>query len=477
MMKPVARQSKLRYLAAVTAVMLSGIIALQVYWLFTSYTQQRHRFTADIASALGTVALNEAAYQVLNVGNSSDDSNHVSSVVINFRKNDYLRKSKNLVTVTESDEPSVHSGKTSTTIYIGRPKNAAPVTITPKMTDSLLRACIVRMDSELLKREIHVPFELAIIDDKGRMVRATCDTPRFHRIPVKSAKETLMSDGTHARLLLQSAFPDANLYLLRRMIMILSVTTLLIIIGAWSFSYMLVQFFRQKKIADIRNDFMNNMTHELKTPISSALVAMEMVEGKRHPLDEATKQEYMGVAKSELQRLTMLIDKVLNMAAFDHQEIPVSKTQLSAKDLVHEAIHNLEPICNKAGAEITVNIFPETLSVYGDKVHLLNVLQNLLENAVKYNDKAQPLISFDLTGNHSGVTVNVTDNGKGIPQAYVAKVFDKFFRVPSGDIHDVKGYGLGLSYVKAIVTLHGGTATVSSREKEGSIFTIFLPAK
>ena len=176
-----------------------------------------------------------------------------------------------------------------------------------------------------------------------------------------------------------------------------------------------------------------------------------------------------------MQRLTMLIDRVLKMAAFDHNEVAPVKARLSVSDLVQTVISNLHTLIENAGVEVTVKTTSDTLTVSGDKEQLTHALQNLLENAIKYNDKPMPLIGFDIKGDDSGVTISLADNGKGIPQAFIAKVFDKFFRVPSGDVHDIKGYGLGLSYVKAIATLHGGTVTVSSKEKEGSVFTLFLP--
>ncbi len=471
MKRKAGTQQRLRRLAVITAATLAGIIALQVYWLYTSYTQQRKRFKADITSTLADVSMYESMDNVMKTG--AGGNGVVSSFVINFTNTKGAKPAKKPYSITVSDDDQSES-KASPGVFVAKGAKGT-VSVTQGLIDSLMDSSRVKMTEELQKREIHVPFEMAIINDKGAIVKATCDTNRFHKIPLKPAPRPLVTDGAKAQLMLQTAFPDANLYLLRRMAMILSVTSLLIIIGAWSFSYMLIHFFRQKKMADIRNDFMNNMTHELKTPISGALVAMELAEGKKHLPDEATRLEYIGVAKSEMLRLATLLDQVLKMAAFDQNEIPISKSPQPVYDLVCEAVKNLHTLTDNAGAEITINAVSKTLVVYADKMHLVHAMQNLLENAIKYNDKPKPLISFNISGDVNGITISVADNGKGIPQAYIARVFDKFFRVPSGDIHDIKGYGLGLSYVKAIITLHGGTIAVSSKEKEGSVFTLFIP--
>ena len=472
MVAPVNRQNKLRYLAALTAVVLAGIIALQFYWLYTSYKQQSNRFRADVTSIVSEVAMYESMVNVYNSAGSNAPGSS-SKVVINFIASSSKQRQGRPFSVKISDDQPT----TAPAVFISTPDDKPGVQITPHMLDSLLDSCRVMLDSELKHRDIHAPFELALIDNKGTIVKATCDTTSFRKIASPSPIKPLIADGVHARLSMQVAFPDANLYLLRRMAMILAVTILLIIIGAWSFSYMLIHFFRQKKISDIRNDFMNNMTHELKTPISAALVAVEMVEGKRHPLNEAEKMEYLGVAKGELNRLTMLIDKVLKMAAFDQREITMNKSEVPVSDMLNEARENLRGILETAGADARIQVTSPALSIHGDRVHLVNVFQNLIENAVKYNDKSSPVITIDATGAEAGVTITVTDNGRGIPQEYVTKVFDKFFRVPTGDVHDIKGYGLGLSYIKAIVALHGGTVSVTSEEKIGSTFTVFLPNK
>jgi len=464
------RQYRLSYLAALTALALACIVALQVYWLYTSYTQQRTRFKSDIGSIVTEVAVYQS---MVNAYNSAQklDAGAGSSIVINFTNSGKKARKTPPFKVTVSDGPSA----TPDGFYVYPAEHSIPAVISAGRLDTLMDSCRAQLAKELKQREIRAPYEVALIGEKGGIVRATCDTARFNHSAYISPAKALISEKEHPRLSLKVAFPDANSYLLRRMAMILAVTILLIVIGAWSFSYMLVHFFRQKKIADIRNDFMNNMTHELKTPISGALVALELAGGKRHAVDEVAKQEYITTARGELNRLTLLIDKVLRMAAFDHGQMAMNKTNVPIATLINEAVANLRTFIDTAGAVVQVAEAAPGIEVYADRMHLVNVFQNLIENAIKYNDKPQAQVNIGTAISDAGITITVADNGRGIPAAYVAKVFDKFFRVPMGDVHDVKGYGLGLSYVKAIVALHGGTVTVTSKEGAGSTFRVLLP--
>jgi signal transduction histidine kinase len=234
-------------------------------------------------------------------------------------------------------------------------------------------------------------------------------------------------------------------------------------------------FFKQKRMADIRNDFLNNMTHELKTPISSVAIALEMIQDERHKLSDEKKRDYARIAQGELKRLTLLVEKVLKMAAFDKGEIQIKREHFQASSWLQDILASMRPVFETAGAQVNISVDPEALQLYADKTHITNILTNLVENALKYNDKPEPVINIAIGEEGNDTVLSVTDNGRGIPAAYVSKVLDKFFRVPAGDQHDIKGYGLGLSYVKAAVELHGGTIAVKSALGQGSTFTIHLP--
>jgi len=457
-MKGLWKHLTLGRLAFVTALTLSGIVGLQVHWLYTSYHEQKARFTADVENALSMVSIHAQLRQLGPARGAAVDS------VINPLLG-AMRKFSNDISI-KIDTASLR-GMDGVDTYTVRSNTQMDA----RTADSLLTTYKQDLGEELAVRSIGIPFELAFTDEQGRVRFATVDKESFGQIPIKSSASNLFADG----MSLQAAFPDANLFLLRRMAWILGVSTLLMVIGVLSFSYLLLNFFRQKKIAEIRNDFMNNMTHEIKTPISAVSVALEAIGDTRRPLDETTRNEYLHIAQDELKRLTGLLDQVLRMAAFERSEVPVHKTDFNAKTWLHDTLQGLRPLLDTAGTELEVGPVAENLKLFADKTQLGHVLQNLLENAVKYGDKPVTRIKITVTGNTDVFTVTVADNGRGIPQAYVGKVFDKFFRVPAGDRHDVKGYGLGLSYVKNIVALHGGSIHLHSRTGEGSTFTLQFP--
>jgi signal transduction histidine kinase len=189
------------------------------------------------------------------------------------------------------------------------------------------------------------------------------------------------------------------------------------------------------------------------------------------------KEEYFKIAGNELKRLTMLVDKVLRMAAFEKMEVKVNKEKLQARKWIAEVVDSVKPLAEAGKAAITIDIQPEDLSLFADKNHISSVLQNLLENAIKYADNKKPLPEINITAREAdgNFYLKVKDNGIGIATQYQGKVFDKFFRVPTGDQHDTKGYGLGLSYVKEIVKLHQGSVILESEPGSGTVFTVTIP--
>lgn len=476
------RERKLKILTVVTATALAGIIALQAYWLNSSFREQRTRFAADAENVLLSTLI-RSQLTARNGDSVSDvlspDIGIMLASVMNTMPQGFNRPHQSVISEIKVSDGDTASFEAQT---LGRALSRIENNVNKLEADTTHREFTISfnssmpadkkripelkkiLDEELKKRGIRAHSELALLDDKGNVAAASIDPDAFNRISLKFTMGQL-----------RAAFPDANLYLLRRMAWLLSISTVLILICCISFVFLLRLFFRQKRLSDIRNDFMNNMTHELKTPISSVSVVLEMVQDKRHPVTEETRQEYYAIAQGELKRLTMLVEKVLKMAAFEKSEIQLVKEPFPAYDWVYDIVRSLRPVFESAGAMVDISVQPQDLVLYADKTHLTNVLQNLVENALKYNDKAVPELSIKLLREDHGTVLSVADNGKGIPATYADKVFDKFFRVPSGDRHDTKGYGLGLSYVKAVTELHGGTVALSSIVGGGSTFTIKLP--
>lgn len=482
------KKYRLQLLAVLTGFGLLGIIILQAYWLTTSFKQQRVRFKDDVENAL-TIAMIKSQLlsvrkNVIGTNNNSFQDSIVAellSSMTNFgNKISNLEGASIVIEPNEKDQNSLDSATPTTKIFYRSPTSenfkAIPDTIpSTNISATWLENLKKVAEEELQRKEIYLPLELAINNEKNNELIATCSRKDFQNLPAKYDISNIAATIFGKNVQIKAAFPNANLFLLRKMAMILIVSILLMVVCVFSFYFMTRQFFKQKKLAEIRNDFMNNMTHELKTPISSVSVALEMLHKKGATMGAEKANEYFSLAQGELQRLYMLVEKVLKIASFEKSETHLSIQIINATNWINETIASMNPILEKSAVKIITTVDPTSFLLNADKTHLTNVLQNLIENAIKYNDKKTVLITIEFLKHLDEVTLIVKDNGMGIPAAYLPKVFDKFFRVPSGNLHNVKGYGLGLSYVKAITDLHFGTISVKSILGTGSTFTIKLP--
>jgi len=262
-------------------------------------------------------------------------------------------------------------------------------------------------------------------------------------------------------------------FILGRLKMPILFSLLLVGITIASFVALYRSLLRQHRLAQMKNDLISNITHELKTPIATVGVAIEALKNFNAIQNPERTREYLDISQNELQRLGLLVDKVLKLSMFEKKEIEIKYELFNLKDVVDEVVASLRLQLEKYHAQISISLQGDT-TIKGDRLHLLSVVFNLLDNALKYS-KENPLIQVSLKQLGDQVELQVADNGIGIPTQYKDKVFEKFFRVPAGDTHNAKGHGLGLSYVAQVVRRHNGTIKVESREGLGSTFTIILP--
>lgn len=232
--------------------------------------------------------------------------------------------------------------------------------------------------------------------------------------------------------------------------------------------------FRQKKISEIKSDFVNNMTHELKTPISTISLASQMLKDDSIPIQEKNVSQITKVIDDESKRLGYQVEKVLQMAIFDRGKIRLKIKEVDIHLLIQNVVSNFTmQVENKNGTiDLSLEAYPATVNV--DEVHFTNIISNLLDNAIKYCN-AKPEIKIRTQTSGKKITISVEDNGIGIRKEDLKRIFERFYRVPTGNIHNVKGFGLGLSYVKKIVEEHGGTIVVDSQLQKGTRFSISLP--
>ncbi|MCH2213797.1 MAG: HAMP domain-containing histidine kinase [Flavobacteriales bacterium] len=242
------------------------------------------------------------------------------------------------------------------------------------------------------------------------------------------------------------------------------------------FAYAVFIVLRQKRLSEMKTDFINNMTHELKTPISSISLSSEVLL-KPDIIDQPKRlNRYAELIFSEVRRLRLQVDKVLQLAALDRDKVEIKKDPINLHEIIKKAVNTLELANENEGLKIKTHLNAKNPVVLGDEVHLSNVVFNLLDNAFKYSPE-NPEIEVSSISNRSELLMAISDKGVGIPKKSLPYIFDKFYRVPKGNVHDVKGFGLGLHYVKQMVEAHGGKISATSEEGKGSTFRFNLPLR
>jgi two-component system, OmpR family, phosphate regulon sensor histidine kinase PhoR len=268
-------------------------------------------------------------------------------------------------------------------------------------------------------------------------------------------------------------FSGLNYFILKRITPQILFSVFLTLLTAASFLILYRNLILQKKLMALKNDFISNITHELKTPITTVGVALEALKNFKGLENKALTQEYLEIAQKELGRLSLLTEKILKTAIFEDKGIEFAPEELSLDSLVEEVITSLKLLIEKNGAVVELEKSGANFTLMGSSEHLLSVVYNLLDNAIKYSP-ANAFIKILLQEEKEHIILSIKDNGIGIAKEYQKKIFEKFFRVPTGDVHTIKGYGLGLSYVESVIKSHGGTMIVESEPGKGSAFIVVL---
>ncbi len=263
-------------------------------------------------------------------------------------------------------------------------------------------------------------------------------------------------------------------YLIKQMAPEILFALLLLLIIAAAFRMIYLNLRNQQRLTELKNDFISNVTHELKTPITTVSVAIEAMSNFNALKNPERTREYLDISRLELQRLSILVDKVLKMSRFEHGGIDLNPENLDLKGLVEEILLSMKLQFERRQARVIFRSASAGVYLHGDRTHLTSVVYNLLDNALKYSPE-NPDIDVVLEEQDDSVSLAISDKGIGIPKEYQNKIFDKFFRAPTGDVHNTKGHGLGLSYVAKVIREHRGQIKVESKPGSGACFTIQLP--
>ncbi|GHT04118.1 sensor protein RprX [Bacteroidia bacterium] len=327
---------------------------------------------------------------------------------------------------------------------------------------------------ELANNDLILPFVYAIKDKEKNSIH---ESPDFNTEDLNVYSQILFPmDPANKLYTLQIAFPDQKKYMLDSIIRFVVPSIIFTAVLLLVFVFTIYTVFRQKRLSEMKNDFINNMTHELKTPVASISLAAQTLNDADVSNSPRLMEHAKQVITDESRRLGFLVEKVLQMSLFDDRAIQFKMMQLDANDLITNVASTFALRVENAGGTLDVDLEAMDSTIVVDKMHFTNVLFNLMENAVKYRRENVPLVLMARTVNAGDkIQITIEDNGVGIRKESLKKIFDRFYRVPTGNRHDVKGFGLGLAYVKRIITELDGTIKAESELGEGTKFIITLP--
>lgn len=337
--------------------------------------------------------------------------------------------------------------------------------------DSLLRF-------ELRNRGIFLPFSYEVLTAHGDSLifsnaLSTAEKPQFmeagtYQIPIFS-NEVINDPGK-----LKIFFPQKNSLILNQMGASMITTAGLLLILIFCFGYTIFSIIKQKKISEMKLDFINNMTHEFKTPVSTIMIASEALKDKEMTVDKSRISRLANIIYEENVRLGSHIERVLNIARLEKDDFKLETKPIDVNELITVVLDSMSLILQKSNAQATLHLDAENSVIVADDLHFANVLYNLIDNAVKYSE-TDPDITISTLNHQQNLLIRVKDNGIGMGKEQQNKIFEQFYRIPTGNIHNVKGFGLGLSYVNTIVKKLNGTITVKSEKDKGSEFELKLP--
>lgn len=488
--------NKLRTARLLMAATILLIISFQVYWMRKLYGEETANFkkTTDIIfrDAMYRLQAQRFSGDTMALRGELDDNLFMADFISGVEKiksGDSL-KQKFVISMnahSEKMEPgegiTIKKNERDTVVYMSAkhdgltPPEVEDILVNnKKLSDSIPVEAVDSIYKVLLLKEgINVNYQIVKTNptllgtDSGiQKFTIKINEPRgvfsTKRVPVGLIKPVFY----------RAEFADPGLYVLKKISMQLLLSALLVTLTILSFVFIYRSLLAQKRLTDIKNEFIGNITHELKTPIATVSVAIEAMKNFNALQSPERTKEYLSIAGLELNRLSLLVDKVLRLSMFEKQQLEMKYEWFDLKDLVEEVTDSMQLQFEKSGASVKLDFSGEDFSLMADRMHISSVLYNLFDNALKYS-KGNPVIEIHVQARENEMQLTVKDNGIGIPAAYREKIFDKFFRVPHGDKHNVKGYGLGLSYVAHIIAEHKGRVNVESEEGRGTTFIIKLP--
>lgn len=418
-------RNSIRLIIILATICIIGIVVTQIYWVKKAFDLNETQFNVNVSLGLKNVA--DSVFKINHVNADIDNP-------VNQLSSDYF-----VVSINQSIEPQT--------------------------LERLLK-------KEFIKRGLMLNFGVVIYND-DKMVYGKCITFNNAAMDASSLNTLPKWKGNHVYFGIY--FPNKSSDLASKMLIWIFSSVVLLIVVVF-FAYTLYVILKQKRLSEIQSDFVNNMTHEFQTPISSIAISSQVLQDPDIIKNPNRLAQYAALINKEINKLRYQVERVLEMSTMENNQVALNKESIN----IHDAIISVkEKIVQSSGALescIHLDLKAQQPQITADKIHIENIIYNLLDNAVKYSG-TPPEIKISSRNERNGIVISVIDKGMGIPPDQKKKIFEKFYRVPKGNVHNTKGFGLGLSYVSLLTKVHNGIIDVYSTPGQGSEFILFLPIK
>ena len=475
---------RLKYIAVLVIVALMGVVAYQAYWLEQLHFTIGEQMDNDIQEAMRVADLKEVYLRLKSMEDKGphgemdlragvgEDGSIIAKAVTTTQvtvDGDTLEQ-KTGVVLRSSPQPD---STTDENVFMKMLEEQISVTELAAMIQQGLHLGVDRFEGTRYEKYdtlLTAGLQQLGLDGRHQLICVKQDTVYSNTTagyqPSKNARHFVYNWTDYGRYEL-TIEPTTGL-VLREMAGILTASGLIVLLLGLAFYYLIKTILKQRTLDEMKTDFTNNITHELKTPIAVAYAANDALLNFGEQADQAKRHHYLTLCRQQLERLSGMVEQILSMSMERRRQFKLNIETINLAELLQPVIEQQQLKADKPVA-FTIHVEPDDLTVQADRAHLSNILNNLIDNAIKYSPgEAHVEISATPTA------ISVTDHGMGIAADKLPHIYDKFYRVPTGDLHDVKGYGLGLFYVKTMVEKHGWSIDVSSIKREGTTFTILF---
>jgi len=470
------KQRMIIFAIVMLSIALAGLMMIQGYWIYSAYKVKQANFARTVNEASHAVILTMEKMEIVRRLQEPDliGGNNTSAMEAVDSINLVLLREMQRISTRKDLEIFFNKYFMARELMEDRMFSMDDRTSGKKIDIMLLDSLL---SNEFTQRNMNTEWEFGVFNPFVNEITVKDESYDEKALlnPKLSFHFELYPDDllTHPDFLLLY-FPYERQYLLGQVWPLVVISIMLIIIIVLSFTYTLIMYFRQGKLSELKTDFINNMTHEFKTPVSTISLACEALNDKDIQKSDELYQAYINIISEENRRLGLMAERILQSAALEKGDLVLHKELTDLHEVLTEVIRNIGIQIEIKDGQIIKDFQATNSLVEVDRMHLVNVVQNLLDNANKYTP-VRPQIIVSTRDAANGLLFSIQDNGIGISKTDQKKIFDKLYRVPEGNIHNFKGFGLGLSYVKTVVESHGGTVKLESEMKKGTKFEVFLP--